>query len=70
MLYRETLDAGMFVKFLNRLRKDASKKIFLIVDNLRVHHANVVTAWLAEHAEEIELLYLPSYSPELNLDDP
>ena len=59
----------MFIKFLKRLRKDAGKKIFLIVDNLRVHHAKVVTAWLTDHAEEIELFYLPSYSPELNPDE-
>lgn len=69
MLYRQTLDADMFIKFLKRLHKDAGKKVFLIVDNLRVHHAKVVTAWLAEHAEEIELFYLPSYSPELNPDE-
>jgi transposase len=69
MLYRETLDAAMFIKFLKRLHKDAGKKVFLIVDNLRVHHAKVVTAWLAEHTEEIELFYLPSYSPELNPDE-
>jgi hypothetical protein len=43
MLYWETLDADMFIKFLNRLRKDAGKKVFLIVDNLRVHHAKAVT---------------------------
>lgn len=69
MLYRETLDADMFIKFLKRLCKDAGKKVFLIVDNLRVHHAKVVTAWLTDHAEEIELFYLPSYSPELNPDE-
>ena len=69
MLYRETLDANMFIKFLKRLHKDADKKVFLIVDNLRVHHAKKVSAWLAEHTEEIELFYLPSYSPELNPDE-
>ncbi len=39
------------------------------VDNLRVHHAKVVKAWLAEHKDEIEVFYLPSYSPELNPDE-
>jgi hypothetical protein len=29
----------------------------------------VFKAWLAEHAEEIEIFYLPSYSPELNPDE-
>jgi hypothetical protein len=36
---------------------------------LRVHHSKVVKQWLAEHTEQIEIFYLPSYSPELNPDE-
>ena len=43
--------------------------MFLILDNLRVHHSKPVKAWLAEHADAIEVFYLPSYSPELNPDE-
>ena len=59
----------MFIKFLKRLIKDANQKIFLIIDNLRVHHAYVVKDWLENHKDEIELFFLPSYSPELNPDE-
>ncbi|KAF1015474.1 MAG: IS630 family transposase ISCARN25 [Burkholderia gladioli] len=45
-----------------------SKKVFLILDNLKVHHAKPVTGWLAEDIDEIEVFYLPSYSLELNPD--
>jgi len=69
MLYRDTLDADRFIDFLKRLCKDAKRKVFLILDNLRVHHARKVSAWQQEHAEQIELFYLPSYSPELNPDE-
>ena len=41
----------------------------LILENLRMHHAKQVKAWLAEHADAIEVLYLPSYSPELNPEE-
>jgi hypothetical protein len=34
-----------------------------------VHHVKPVTAWLAEHADAIEVFCLPSYSPELNPDE-
>lgn len=54
------------IEFLGALIKDAGKKAFLILDNLRVHHSKPVTKRVAEHAELIELFYLPSYSPELN----
>ena len=43
--------------------------MFLILDNLGVHHSKPVKAWLAEHAEQMEVFYLPSYSPELNPDE-
>ncbi|MCS6763931.1 MAG: IS630 family transposase [Candidatus Protistobacter heckmanni] len=49
--------------------KRAGKKVFLILDNLGVHHCKPVKAWLAEHQADIEVFYLPSYSSELNLDE-
>jgi len=69
MLYRETMTAKVLIKFLTRLIKDANRKVFLVLDNLRVHHSKVVQAWLEEHKNQIELFFLPSYSPELNPDE-
>ena len=69
MIYKNTMNAKTFIKFLKRLIKDATQKIFLILDNLRVHHAHVVKDWLENHKDEIELFFLPSYSPELNPDE-
>ena len=63
------MNAQTLVKFLERLIKDTNQKVFLILDNLRVHHSKLVKEWLAEHEQEIELFYLPSYSPELNPDE-
>lgn len=69
MLYNTTLNAQVLIKFLKRLCSDSGGKVFLILDNLRVHHAKLVKEWLATHREEIEVFYLPSYSPELNPDE-
>ena len=69
MLYRENMASQVLIKFLSRLVKDNDRKIYLILDNLRVHHSRKVKAWLAEHKELIELFFLPSYSPELNPDE-
>ena len=60
------LNSDILIDFLRRLIKDANRKIYLILDNLRVHHSKPVKAWLAEHKQKIEVFYLPSYSPELN----
>jgi transposase len=66
MLYDGALNADRFIAFLRRLVKDAGRKVVLIVDNLKVHRAGKVTAWVASHAHEIELCYLPSYAPDHN----
>jgi transposase len=66
MLYEGALNADLFLDFLRRLTKDAGRKLILIVDNLKVHKAGEVRAWVASHAHEIELVYLPSYAPDHN----
>lgn len=43
--------------------------MFLIVDNLKVHHASKVKTWAAAHVHEIELFYLPAYAPDHNPDE-
>ena len=69
MIYRETLTAPVLIRFLARLVRDAGRKVFLILDNLRVHHSKKVRAWLDKHTDLIELFFLPAYSPELNPDE-
>jgi transposase len=69
MLYDGALNAARFITFLRRLTKDAGQKVVLIVDNLKVHHAKPVTSWVAAHAHEIELCYLPPYAPDHNPDE-
>jgi transposase len=69
MIYREAMQSDLLITFMRRLIKDTGRKVFLILDNLRTHHSKKVTAWLQKHTEEIEVFYLPSYSPELNPDE-
>jgi transposase len=69
MIVDDAFNSDKLIEFLGALLKDADKKIFLILDNLRVHHSKPVKAWLAEHKDRIEVFYLPSYSPELNPDE-
>lgn len=57
------------IEFFEALIKDTDRKLFLILDNLGVHHCKPVKAWLAVHHDQIEVFFLPSYSPELNPDE-
>ena len=56
----DVFDANKFIEFLEALITNAGKKVFLILDNLRVHHSRLEKAWVAEHSEKIGLFYLPS----------
>lgn len=69
MIYRDTLNSAVFLRFLSRLIKVAARKVLLIVDNLKVHHSRPVKEWLALHQDQIAIFYLPSYSPERNPDE-
>lgn len=69
MIIEEAFNSDRLIEFLEALIKDADRKVFLILDNLRVHHSKPVKTWLEDHEEQIEVFYLPSYSPELNPDE-
>lgn len=57
MVYQNTLNSQTLIKFLKRLIKDAKCKVFLILDNLRVHHSKPVKEWIEQHNEQIELFF-------------
>jgi transposase len=66
MTYQGALTATVFLLFLQRLVAGARRKILLIADRLQAHKTPEVEAWLAERHAQIEVFYLPAYSPELN----
>lgn len=69
-LYDESIKIDSFIDFLEKVvESNNGKKVFMIVDNLRVHHAKLVKAWEEEHKDKIKLFYLPPYSPEYNPDE-
>ena len=69
MTYTANMTANKYILFLARLIQSHDRKIFFIADNLTVHHSKKVKAWVEKHNEQIELFYIPTYSPELNPDE-
>ena len=64
----EQYTADIFLKFLeNVLKEYPSGKVVLILDNARIHHAKLIQPFLVEHKNRLNLVFLPPYSPELNL---
>ncbi|WP_190816208.1 transposase [Saccharopolyspora pogona] len=56
-VYIGSFNAGVFLPFLNRLAGHP------------VHRRKTVQKWLTEHRSDIEMHFLPGYSPELNPDE-
>ncbi len=69
MILDGAIKAPVLIRFMQRLVREVKGKVFLILDNLPVHRARLVQDWLAERRTEIEVFYLPAYSPELNPDE-
>jgi transposase len=69
MIVDGAVNAPTFIRFLERLIREARCKVFLILDRLQAHRARLTRDWLDAHRSEIEVHYLPAYSPELNPDE-
>jgi transposase len=69
MVLEAGLKGPVLIRFLERLIREGPRKAFLILDNLPAHRSRAVRAWLAERRRQIEVFYLPAYSPELNPDE-
>ena len=69
MLYEQTMTGRVLIRFMKRLCRDACRKVDLSLDNLRGHHAFLVKEWLVRHDSQIQVFYLPAYSPDLNPDE-
>ena len=68
MTYTQTMNAALFLVFLQRLLRSTTGKLFLIVDRVRAHMTPAVQAWVAARRDRLEVFYLPRYAPELNPD--
>jgi len=55
-----------FMKSLRRTSIRTGRRVVVITDNARYHHARLHKEWREEHAHDFGLDYLPPYSPELN----
>lgn len=54
MIIDGAFNGDRLIEFFEALIKNAPRKVFIILDNLGVHHCKPVKAWLKAHAEYIE----------------
>jgi transposase len=68
-LHEGSFKARHFVAFCKQLLNDIDGKVFLVVDRSRVHTAKETERFVKSTEGRLELVFLPSYSPELNPDE-
>lgn len=69
MLYKDSMNQQRLIQFMDQLGRTSNRKVFLILDKLKVHHGKKAAAWLDRHRDKIELFFLPPYAPESNPDE-
>ena len=64
----ERIEAASTIALLAKLEASnpGKRRIYVIVDNARYHHARVVRQWLERPDCRITLVFLPAYAPHLN----
>lgn len=61
-------NAQQFQEFLRQLLEAHSeRRLVLVIDNASYHRTKAVLALLEDHADHVFVIWLPRYSPELNL---
>jgi len=69
MITRSRINGSIFLTFLKRLISGNKRKIILVVDGHPIHRAKMITNFVHENSNRIELVFLPPYAPELNPDE-
>ena len=66
--FEKKFDAMTFHGFLEKLLlyRVEDRRLVVILDNAKNHHANLLKPLLRKYRKELRLEFLPSYSPELN----
>jgi transposase len=65
----DKFNAQSFHNFMEKLLVVGStegRKMVLITDNAKYHHAKLHREWREEHTDRLVLYFLPPYSPDLN----
>ncbi|MFC8012640.1 transposase [Streptomyces cinereoruber] len=69
MVFTESFTAEVMCRFLHRLVGYFGHKVHLVADGRSAYRSKEVRDWLAAHPDDVELHFLPPYSPKLNPDE-
>lgn len=65
----KSFNAETYLGFMKKLRKiscHSGRRVLILADNARYHHATLHAEWREDCSKKFAQLFLPPYSPELN----
>ena len=66
IVFEDNFTSKKYVECLGRIIRQIKQKVFLILDNHRVHHSKKVKNYVEKHKDLLEIFYLPAYCPDMN----
>ena len=62
MIVTETFIANGLIECMGSIEKDVERKIFLVMDNLKVHHSKPINEWFETHERSRTSVYAKSHA--------
>jgi transposase len=59
-------NAANYCAFLEQVLAQTTQRLIIVQDGARYHTARETQAWIAQHVARVEVVQLPSYSPDYN----
>ena len=67
---RGSVSSQVVIRTLRHFRRKIGRPLLVVWDRLNAHRAHRTAAFLARHAGDFAVAYLPAYAPDLNPEEP
>jgi hypothetical protein len=66
---RGSVSSPVVIRALQHFRRQIGRPLLVVWDRLNAHRAHRTAAFLARHAHDFAVAYLPAYAPDLNPEE-
>ena len=67
--FRTAISSRCVIQALRYVRHKIGTPLLVVWDRLNAHRSKLTTAFIAAHAQDYAVAYLPAYAPELNPEE-
>ncbi|WP_187144498.1 transposase [Microvirga massiliensis] len=67
--FRASVSSRTVIQALRYFRRQIGTPLLVVWDRLNAHRARATSAFIAAHARDFAVAYLPAYAPELNPEE-